>query len=278
MVEYKKKKIMLQSGGTRNFYYKISSDGKKTQVSKKEYLEKRIFRKKGGSENSKNFMSRKELIDSLKKTLEKISKQNNQNNFKNYKIEIENEVRKLEQELKKELNAIEPFTNEANKFNLKYEEYKGNTYFNTTKNRLDKERSLRGIQPFSDEDTLLRYKYFDDKFKGKKIYDETIKRLYDEKLQKNYDKVFLDFDDICIKYEIGKKSKELGEAFKENALKIANRNLEIPKVFNWKYTFDNVRAMHFKNNGTKVNTPYPRPAASSWEYSFLDTLASHLFH
>jgi hypothetical protein len=42
MVEYKKKKIMLQSGGTRNFYYKISSDGKKTQVSKKEYLEKKV--------------------------------------------------------------------------------------------------------------------------------------------------------------------------------------------------------------------------------------------
>jgi hypothetical protein len=41
MVEYKKKKILLQTGGTRNFYYKVKSDGKKKQVSKKEYLEKK---------------------------------------------------------------------------------------------------------------------------------------------------------------------------------------------------------------------------------------------
>lgn len=274
MVEYKKKKIILQSGGTRNFYYKVTSNGKKKQVSKSEYLEK-----KGGSENSKNFMSKKELIDSLKNTLKKIREQKNQNNFKNYKIEIENQVGKLEQELKKELNAIEPFTNEANKFNSKYEEYKGNTYFKTTKNRLDKERSLRGIQPFSDEDEQLRYKYFyDDQFKGKKIYDETIKRLYDEKLQKNFDKVFLDFDDIYIKYRIGKRSKELREAYRKSALEIANRNLEIPNVFEWKSTFDKVRAMHFKNNGTKVNAPYPKDTANSWEYSFLDTLALLLFH
>ena len=47
MVEYKKKKIALQSGGTRNFYYKISFNGKKKQVSKKEYLEK-----KGGNPNN----------------------------------------------------------------------------------------------------------------------------------------------------------------------------------------------------------------------------------
>ena len=47
MVEYKKKKIVLQSGGTRNFYYKISFNGKKKQVSKKEYLEK-----KGGHPNN----------------------------------------------------------------------------------------------------------------------------------------------------------------------------------------------------------------------------------
>ena len=42
MVEYKKKKFVLQSGGTRNFYYKITSEGKKKQVSKSEYLEKKV--------------------------------------------------------------------------------------------------------------------------------------------------------------------------------------------------------------------------------------------
>jgi hypothetical protein len=49
MFKYKKKKIILQNGGTRNFYYKISSNGKKIQVSKKKYLEK-----KGGFNDPKN--------------------------------------------------------------------------------------------------------------------------------------------------------------------------------------------------------------------------------
>ena len=39
--EYKKKKILLQSGGTRNFYYKVTSNGKKKQISKIEYLNKK---------------------------------------------------------------------------------------------------------------------------------------------------------------------------------------------------------------------------------------------
>jgi hypothetical protein len=46
MVEYKKKKIILQSSGVRNFYYKVTANGKKKQVSKKVYLEK-----KGGEGN-----------------------------------------------------------------------------------------------------------------------------------------------------------------------------------------------------------------------------------
>ena len=41
MLKYKKKKILLQSGGTRNFYYKVTSNGKKNQVSKIEYLNKK---------------------------------------------------------------------------------------------------------------------------------------------------------------------------------------------------------------------------------------------
>lgn len=44
MIKYKKKKILLKSGGTRNFYYKVTSNGKKKQISKIEYLNK-----KGGS-------------------------------------------------------------------------------------------------------------------------------------------------------------------------------------------------------------------------------------
>jgi hypothetical protein len=53
MIKYKKKKILLQSGGTRNFYYKVTSNGKKKQISKIEYLNK-----KGGNpfdSKNKNF-------------------------------------------------------------------------------------------------------------------------------------------------------------------------------------------------------------------------------
>ena len=42
MVEYKKKKLILQSGGTRNYYSKVSSDGKKKQLSTHEYSEKKL--------------------------------------------------------------------------------------------------------------------------------------------------------------------------------------------------------------------------------------------
>lgn len=38
MVEYKRKKIKLQSGGTRNYYYKISENGEKKRINKNEYL------------------------------------------------------------------------------------------------------------------------------------------------------------------------------------------------------------------------------------------------
>ena len=232
MVEYKKKKLILQSGGTRNYYYKVSSNGKKKQVSKNEYLEK-----KGGSENSNNFMSIKELIDSLKQTLEKISKENNQNNFTNYKIKIENQIKKLEKEL-----------------------------------------LLKDIQPFSNEDYSLRYKYYspDNLFKGKKIYDETIKRLDSEKLILQ-DKLFLDFDDIYIKMGLGQTSKEIWENYEKLTLEIANKNLEIPTVFKWKSAFDDVRKMHFKANGSRVNK-IPRPASNSWEGSFVMSLWEHLFH
>ena len=50
MIEYKKKKILLQSGGMRNFYYKVTSNGKKKQISKIEYLNK----KGGVPSDSKN--------------------------------------------------------------------------------------------------------------------------------------------------------------------------------------------------------------------------------
>lgn len=126
MVEYKKKKIILQSGGTRNFYYKISSDGKKTQVSKKEYLEK-----KGGNPNDikiltpneEKFLSsydnsnpnHKKLKERLKKDFERYLDERELSNT--YKIEhlkkyenypeykrIQNEKKERRQKLYNSLN------------------------------------------------------------------------------------------------------------------------------------------------------------------------------
>jgi len=58
MVEYKKKKLILQSGGTRNYYYKVSYDGKKKQVSKNEYL-----KQKGGMKGTENLNKERILLE-----------------------------------------------------------------------------------------------------------------------------------------------------------------------------------------------------------------------
>ena len=81
MVEYKKKKLILQSGGTRNYYYKVISDGKKKQVSKIEYLEK-----KGGTINENN---------NLLLSLMEVSNKLNNNENKNYKKLLSNQIEEL---------------------------------------------------------------------------------------------------------------------------------------------------------------------------------------
>lgn len=58
MVEYKRKKIQLQSGGTRYYYYKIGSDGKKERISKEKYLES--TKKKVGGEGNHEYRVWKE--------------------------------------------------------------------------------------------------------------------------------------------------------------------------------------------------------------------------
>jgi hypothetical protein len=92
MVEYKKKKIILQSGGTRNFYYKISFNGKKKQVSKKEYLEKR-----GGNPNNPN-----------------------NNNWNAPKIMSMNNFNNLEKQKKNERNNIKILSPQEENFLSKY--------------------------------------------------------------------------------------------------------------------------------------------------------------
>jgi len=58
MVEYKRKKIQLQSGGTRYYYYKIGSDGKKERISKEKYVES--TKKKVGGEGNHEYRVWKE--------------------------------------------------------------------------------------------------------------------------------------------------------------------------------------------------------------------------
>ncbi len=57
MVEYKRKKIQLQSGGTRYYYYKVLSDGKKERISKEKYLEH--SKKRGGNDGNTTFQVKK---------------------------------------------------------------------------------------------------------------------------------------------------------------------------------------------------------------------------
>lgn len=57
MVEYKRKKIQLQSGGTRYYYYKVLSDGKKERISKEKYLEN--SKKRGGTDGNTTFQVKK---------------------------------------------------------------------------------------------------------------------------------------------------------------------------------------------------------------------------
>ena len=48
MVEYRKKRIQLQSGGSRNYYYKVLANGEKKRVNKEEYLAR--TQKNGGGD------------------------------------------------------------------------------------------------------------------------------------------------------------------------------------------------------------------------------------
>jgi len=56
-MEYKKKKIQLKSGGTRYYYYKINSKGKKERITKEEYLKKTKVLKGGLTINSRSIQN-----------------------------------------------------------------------------------------------------------------------------------------------------------------------------------------------------------------------------
>ena len=67
--------------------------------------------------------------------------------------------------------------------------------------------------------------------------------------------------------------------FENLVIDIVDKNLEIPKVYDWWSTFNEVRKKHFKNNRTtKVNKPYPWIIANTWEDSLTTQLYMSLFH
>jgi hypothetical protein len=139
MVEYKKKKIVLQSGGKRNFYYKITADGKKKQVSKSEYLEKKggsglsisnniektiikledIYTQLENGNEHKNIIAG-QISELLKEELEKVKRiiPNTQKEWLNQSNKIEEISRKLLKYLS--LNDIQPYTEDYDIFMAGY--------------------------------------------------------------------------------------------------------------------------------------------------------------
>jgi hypothetical protein len=102
MVEYKKKKLILQSGGTRNFYYKVTSDGKKKQVSKSEYLEKKGGTGENYQDDQDDPDKQNEILSrQLKNTLKRFEANNPSNDYINVlkqqikNIEIKRRARKI---------------------------------------------------------------------------------------------------------------------------------------------------------------------------------------
>jgi hypothetical protein len=120
MVEYKKKKIILQSGGTRNFYYKISYNGKKKQVSKREYLEK-----KGGHKNNPYNNNWEAPPEVTMNNFNKLGQEKKQNQLNHNPQE------------KERLNGIKVNSQEESNFLRSYNP--SNKYHVTTKNRLSNE-------------------------------------------------------------------------------------------------------------------------------------------
>ena len=91
------------------------------------------------------------------------------------------------------------------------------------------------------------------------------------------DELLKSLDTIIDSIYKGKQNRENYDKFMKLALEIDNQKLEIPTVFKWKSAFDDVRKMHFKANGSRVNK-IPRPASNSWEGSFVMSLWGSLFH
>lgn len=147
MVEYKKKKIQLKNGGSRNYYYKELSNGKKEQISKEVYLSKKggsseenfsnvverlvkvglIVPKKDGKlhleefEKIKSVYNNRNKLEKLANDLEKLP------NHRNIPSELQNEDKRIinnkKNQLKNSLNEQEKLVRElSNKYKSRFSE------------------------------------------------------------------------------------------------------------------------------------------------------------
>jgi len=166
MVEYKKKKIQLKNGGSRNYYYKELSNGKKEQISKEVYLSK-----KGGftGQSSSNLIERLvkiKIIDpksgltewAHNKQVEEIQRRYNTRNKLeklvseleqlpndiNVPYELQNEDKRIINRYKNQLNTYKKKEEFANKLAQKYKS-----------KRSERERLLSGRTNYFDYFDLI---------------------------------------------------------------------------------------------------------------------------
>lgn len=173
MVEYKKKKIQLKNGGSRNYYYKELSNGKKEQISKEVYLSKKggftgkssynvierlvkmgiIDRETPGSNVQKNQLDKIRRLYNTNNKLEKLVSDLEQlPNDINVPYELQNEDKRIIIRNKNQLNTNKKKVEFARKLAQKYKS-----------KRSERERLLSGKTNYNDyvDAILIELDYLD---------------------------------------------------------------------------------------------------------------------
>lgn len=166
MLQYKKKKILLQSGGTRNFYYKVTSDGKKKQISKIEYLSK-----KGGGpfKNSNSSNSNPYILITSGPT----------GSGKSNLIDKSLEYLKLEKPSYENIFIIDNLVEEHPEYKNKSKKILEEFFSNTKMNDIEKKLKVLLTSPVNNKNSIFKKfteTYFDIRGKGiNDIFDEKIR-------------------------------------------------------------------------------------------------------
>jgi hypothetical protein len=92
----------------------------------------------------------------------------------------------------------------------------------------------------------------------------------------NKKRILSELNQVIDKMQKGEQTRTNYEILKILVLEIVNKKIEIPTEYKWKFSFDEVVKKHFKNNGTKVQKPYPWRAANNWEGSLATLFAKYV--